>query len=166
MATSTQTMSIELDNIAPAPADSENVVQASLLRDQSAPDGGYGWVIIFACSTIAFWIIGTTYSWGIIQTALVEQHLSSPSTLSFVGSLTIAMISVLALVNARVIRALGARTTAVWGITLFGVGEILSGFSTRNVGGLFVTSGFVMGLGTRYVIQLLGDIINSKEPID
>ncbi len=61
------------------------------------------------------------------------------------------MISVLALVNARVIRALGARTTALLGITLFGVGEILSGFSTRNVGGLFVTAGFVMGLGTRWV---------------
>ena len=152
MASSTPTMSTELDRIAPAPADPDNVVQASLIRDQNAPDGGYGWVIIFACSTIAFWIIGTTYSWGIIQTALVEQQLSSPSTLSFVGSLTIAMISVLALVNARVIRALGARTTALLGITLFGVGEILSGFSTRNIGGLFVTAGFVMGLGTRWVI--------------
>ena len=148
---STQTIAIELDNIAPTPADPDNMVQASLNRDQSAPDGGYGWVLIFACSTIAFWVIGTTYSWGIIQAALVEQHLSSPSTLAFVGSLTIAMISVLALVNARVIRALGARTTALLGITLFGVGEILSGFSTRNVGGLFVTAGFVMGLGTRWV---------------
>ena len=144
-------MNIELEIIAPALADSDNVVQASLLRDQSVPDGGYGWVIVLACSTIAFWVIGTTYSWGIIQTALVEQHLSSPSTLSFVGSLTIAMISVLALVNARVIRALGARTTALLGITLFGVGEILSGFSTKNIGGLFVTAGFVMGLGTRWV---------------
>jgi len=152
MATSTQTRTIELENIAPAPADSDNVVQASFNRDQTAPDGGYGWVVVFACSTIAFWIIGTTYSWGIIQAALVQQHLSSPSTLAFVGSLTIAMISVLAIVNARVIRALGARSTALLGISLFGVGEILSGFSTHSIGGLFVTSGFVMGLGTRWVI--------------
>ena len=151
MATSTQTVAIELENIAPAPRDSDNVVEASFIRDQNAPDGGYGWVVVFACSIIAFWIIGTTYSWGIMQAALVQQDLSSASTLAFVGSLTIAMISVLALVNARVIRALGARTTALLGVTLFGVGEILSGFSTTSIGGLFVTEGFIMGLGTRWV---------------
>jgi hypothetical protein len=97
--------------------------------------------------------VGTTYSWGIIQAALVERKLSSPSTISFVGSLTCACISILALVNARVIRKLGARTTALIGVGLLGLGEILSGFSTKNVGALFFTAGVVMGVGCRYVFQ-------------
>lgn len=76
MATSTQTIAVELDTIARAPADPNNTAQASFNRDRNAPDGGYGWVVILSCSTIAFWIIGITYSWGIIQAALVRQHLS------------------------------------------------------------------------------------------
>jgi hypothetical protein len=115
----------------------------------AVPDGGYGWVVILGCSVITWWFVGTTYSWGIIQAALVEQGLSSSSTLSFVGSLTVTCIAVLAIVNARVIQLLGARNTGLLGVSLLGLGEILSGFSTHNVAGLFVTTGIVMGVGTR-----------------
>lgn len=78
------------------------------------------------------WFVGTTYSYGIIQAALVKQGLSTPATLSFVGSLTVACIAALALVNARVIRALGARRTGLLGVGLLGLGEILSSFTTRS----------------------------------
>jgi hypothetical protein len=37
------------------------------------------------------------------------------------------------------------------GVFLFGLGEILAGFLTTNVVGLFMTIGFVAGLGTRSV---------------
>jgi len=127
------------------------IIAASRLADAAVPDGGYGWIVIAACSALTFWFVGTTYSWGIIQAALVERKLGSPSIISFVGSLTCASISILALVNARVIRWLGARSTALIGVGLLGTGEILSGFATRNVGGLFFTAGVVMGVGCRYV---------------
>lgn len=131
------------------PANPDTIIAASALADAQVPDGGYGWVVIFACSILTFWFVGTTYCWGVIQAELVTQHLSSPSTLSFVGSLTTAIISVLALVNARVIRKIGARNTACIGVGLLGGGEVLSGFSTGNVGGLFFTSGVVCGVGAR-----------------
>lgn len=131
------------------PADPQNIVQASLLADSQAPDGGYGWIVVLACSILSFWFIGTTYSWGVIQAALVADGVSTPSTLSFVGSLTCACISAFALLNARLIRWAGARNTAVVGIALFGVGEVLNGFWAGSVGGLFVTTGVVMGVGVR-----------------
>jgi hypothetical protein len=131
------------------PASSDTIIAASRLADSQVPDGGYGWVVIFACSVLTFWFVGTTYSWGIIQAALVERGLSSPSTISFVGSLTCACISFLALVNARVIRRIGARNTALLGVSFLGMGEVLSGFTTKNVGGMFFTAGVVMGLGAR-----------------
>lgn len=127
------------------------IIAESRLADESVPDGGYGWVVVFACSMLTFWFVGTTYSWGILQAALVERKLSSPATISFVGSLTAASISFLALVNARVIRRIGARSTALLGVGFLGVGEILSGFTTRNIGGLFFTAGVVMGVGARLV---------------
>lgn len=129
------------------PTDPDTIIAASRLADSQVPDGGYGWVVIFACSTLTFWFVGTTYSWGVIQAALVAEKLSTPSTLSFVGSLTCSCISFLALVNARIVRAVGARTTALCGVLLLGAGEIFSGFSTKNLGGLFVTAGVIMGIG-------------------
>ncbi|KAF7357294.1 Monocarboxylate permease Mch4 [Mycena sanguinolenta] len=112
------------------------------------PDGGYGWVVVCGCAVLSFWCLGIAYSWGILQAALVKQGLSSASTLSFVGSSTIACVSGLAVINARVIRFLGARRTALLGISLLGAGEILSGFATENIGGMFVTFGAVTGIGT------------------
>ncbi|KFZ09839.1 hypothetical protein V502_08449 [Pseudogymnoascus sp. VKM F-4520 (FW-2644)] len=121
------------------PADPDNVVLASLLADSQVPDGGYGWVVVFACSVLCFWFVGTTYSWGVIQAALVKQNLSSPATLSFVGSLTWA----------------GARNTALAGITLFGGGQILSGFTAHSVPGLFVTMGVIMGMGVSNLFMVV-----------
>jgi hypothetical protein len=52
--------------------------------------------------------------------------------------------------NATLIRKFGTRVCGVLGIVFLGVGEILSGFSLRSIGGLFVTAGAVMGVGIRY----------------
>lgn len=127
----------------------EDVMHASRLADAEVPDGGYGWVVISACGVLTWWFIGTAYSWGIFQAALVRVGLSSSSTLAFVGSLAAACISFFGILNARIIRKLGTRWSASVGIFLLGLGEVLSGFTTNNVGGLFVTAGVLMGAGTR-----------------
>ena len=127
----------------------DHIIQSSLLADSTAPDGSYGWIVVFGCSVIAFWFVGTAYSWGVIQAALVKQRLSSPSTLSFIGSLAVSFNSTLAIINARMIRKVGARNMALVGVGLLGLGEILSGFLTHQLGGLFVTAGIIMGVGTR-----------------
>ncbi|KAL2802228.1 major facilitator superfamily domain-containing protein [Aspergillus granulosus] len=127
----------------------DRIMQASLVADSEVPDGGYGWIVIAACAVITWWFTGTSYSWGIIQAALVKEGISSASTLAFVGSLAVACISFLGVINARLIRLLGARPCAVLGIVFLGMGEILSGFALKSIGGLFVTAGAVMGIGIR-----------------
>ncbi|KAL3496519.1 major facilitator superfamily domain-containing protein [Aspergillus germanicus] len=132
----------------PSPiVEDDQVMQESLVADSQVPDGGYGWVVISACAIVTWWFIGTSYSWGIIQAALVKEGVSSASTLAFVGSLAVACISFLGVINARLIRLLGTRASAVLGVVFLGVGEILSGFALKSVGGLFVTAGAVMGIG-------------------
>jgi hypothetical protein len=120
----------------------------SRLDDLTVPDGSYGWVVVFASAVICFWFVGTSYSWGVIQKSLVDGGLSNASTLSFVGGLTPMCIAVLAIFNARVIRMIGARWTAVVGVALLGLGEILSGFCMHSLGGLFATIGIISGIGT------------------
>lgn len=132
------------------PAAQDEAMQISLAADSEVPDGGQGWVVMAGCAVVTWWFIGTSYCWGVMQAALVKDGLSSSSTLSFVGSLTTACISFLGIINARVIRKLGLRKSALCGISLLGLGEIISGFATHNIGALFVTAGVIMGLGNRY----------------
>ncbi|UKZ72292.1 uncharacterized protein TrAtP1_013236 [Trichoderma atroviride] len=126
---------------------SEDILEASRLADSAVPDGGYGWVVLGGCAVIAWWFVGTGYSWGVMQGALVEKGLSTPATLSYVGSLATAIIAFLAIVNARIIRAIGAQKTGMLGILILGISEILSGFTINSLPGLFITSGVTLGVG-------------------
>lgn len=101
------------------------------------------------CATLAFWFVGTSYSWGVIQASLISEGVSDVATLSYVGSLTTTCIALFAVVNAKVIRTIGAQKTAALGVTLLGGGALLSGFAVHELGALVVTVGLVMGLGTR-----------------
>lgn len=125
------------------------LLQASLAADEENPDGGYGLVVLFGCMVIAWWYISIAYTWGFFQIALVQQRHMSTSTLAFVGSLCPSFIASLAIPNAKLVRALGPRVTALIGMFVMGVGCILASFTTENVGGLFATFGFLCGVGNR-----------------
>ncbi|KAJ3496080.1 hypothetical protein NLG97_g2920 [Lecanicillium saksenae] len=128
-------------------SDLDPILEASRIADESVPDGGYGWVVIGACAVVSFWLTGVNYSWGVMQSALVEKGLGSASTLSFVGSIPATLISVMAMVNARIIRKIGTRWTAVTGISIICLAQILSGFTTESIPGLYITAGVMLGVG-------------------
>ncbi|CAI7622563.1 unnamed protein product [Penicillium glandicola] len=134
------------NDLSPNPSETD-IMQQSLLADSQVPDGGEAWVVISGCAVVTWWFIGTSYCWGILQAALVKEGVSSSSTLAFVGSLATACISFLGILNARIIRKLGTRTSAMTGVFFLGLGEVLSGFSAMSIGGLFATAGVVMGIG-------------------
>ncbi|VDC02725.1 unnamed protein product [Peniophora sp. CBMAI 1063] len=111
------------------------------------PDGGYGWVIVAACSVIMSFAIGLTYSWGVIQNSLTRQNLAPDGTLAFIGSTSTSLVAFAAFLNARIIRWIGTRNAALVSVAFLALGQILSSFSTKNVGGLFVTNGVCTGFG-------------------
>ncbi len=123
------------------------VLEASRLADSDVPDGGYGWVVVASCAILSWWTIGTSYSWGVIQGALVEEGLSTPAVLSFVGALGPTLLAAVAILNSRIMRTIGVRYTGMLGIFLIGLAEILAGFAVKSVPGLFITEGVLLGLG-------------------
>ncbi|KAI1277518.1 major facilitator superfamily domain-containing protein [Xylaria sp. FL0933] len=123
------------------------VLEASRLADSDVPDGGYGWVVVASCAVLSWWTIGTSYSWGIIQGALVQDGLSSPAVLSFVGALGPTLLAAVAILNSRIMRMIGVRYTGMLGIFLIGLAEILASFAVNSVPGLFITEGVLLGLG-------------------
>jgi hypothetical protein len=90
---------------------------------------------------------GINYSWGVIQLRLVQDKLSSASTLSFIGGLSSACISAFATLNSNLVRRFGVRNCALVGSVLVSFAQIFSGWTTKNLGGMFVCSGLMMGTG-------------------
>ena len=84
-----------------------------------------------------------------IQAALIEKDVASPSTLAFVGSTAIDCNAAFAIPNGRLTRAIGARKVAILGLILMGAGQILSGFAEKHIAALFITAGLMMGYGIR-----------------
>lgn len=114
------------------------------------PDGGYGWVIVLCCSILTFIFNGWSGAYGVLQTALLQTYLknTTPSTLSFVGSLYSALGVALGLAVNRLSQVIGARVSLIIGVILLSGGMILSSFTLSNIGGLFGTAGVCMGIGT------------------
>ncbi|KAJ4357177.1 uncharacterized protein N0V89_001752 [Didymosphaeria variabile] len=115
----------------------------------SIHDGGYGWVIVFACFVQTFWVNAWTGSWGILQAALLAQSTMRDvptSTLSFVGSVGLSLTVALGLACVWLAGVIGARWSTLLGISLFSASTLVGSFTVRNVGGLFV-SGTLYGLG-------------------
>ncbi|KAL1405700.1 hypothetical protein Q8F55_007368 [Vanrija albida] len=131
-------------------------LEASRALDASAPDGGWhAWSMVACCAMIGFWFVGVTYSWGVLQTTLVEQRLAPASTLAFVGSIAVSMLSVMAIINSRILTALGARNMAVIGTLFMSFSQIFASFTTRNIGGLFFTAGVMMGFGVGFSFMVI-----------
>ena len=134
------------------------VLEASRLADLEAPDGGHGWLVVLGCSILTYWFIGTSYSWGVIQNALVEDGVGSAASLSWVGSVATSLGAAMALITAKINVRLGSRYTCMIGITLLGLGEILASFTTHAVGGLFATAGVLFGIGNGLLFMVRLDI--------
>ena len=117
---------------------------------EAVPDGGYGWTVIFACSVVTFMINGWSGSWGVLQTALFQAYPNQESTtsLSFVGTLNIALAVALGLASVRLSQLIGARYSMLLGVLMMGFGSLFSSFTANNLSGLFVTAGVSYGLGS------------------
>ncbi|EFY97902.1 hypothetical protein MHUMG1_08717 [Metarhizium humberi] len=107
-----------------------------------------GWVVVAAGSAIFFVFLGLIYSYGIVQLHLTESRLASISTLSFIGSVGAAMSPLTGMIVARIIKLAGYRVTALIGSLFLGLGEFTAGWSTKSVPAMFVTQGFLFGIGS------------------
>ena len=132
------------------------------------PDGGYGWTVVFACAVVTFIFNGWSGSWGVLQTALFQAYSDHESTtsLSFVGTLNIALAVAMGLFSVRLSQLIGARYSMLLGVLMMGFGSLFSSFTADNLGGLFVTAGVSYGLGSSLTYTMSNNLpaqwFNSK----
>ncbi|KAK5989526.1 MFS transporter asaE-like protein [Cladobotryum mycophilum] len=136
----------------------DDVLEASHVADSTAPDGGYGWVVILSGFILLWWSLGTTYAWGVMQTALVAQGLSNPAVLSFVGSLQAALISALAIVNSRFMRKVISTVPSQYFSAKRGLanGFMFAGSGFGGAAVSFILDALIQKLGTAWAYRIIG----------
>lgn len=131
----------------------DEVPEDAAYSTTAIPDGGYGWIVVISCSITAFWSNGVINCWGVLQAALLDSSLRSvpTSTVSFIGSLGLALSAGLGIFVVQFMRWSGSRHTSMAGVCLMSASLISSSFYTSQVGSLFGTMGILAGLGMSMV---------------
>lgn len=110
------------------------------------PDGGYGWVIVFASFMCNMVVDGIGYSFGILLPKLIEEYGSSKSKTAFVGSLLPGTTMLVGPIVSVFVNKFGCRMATIVGSIIAGVAMGLSTICP-NVDALLIVYGILGGLG-------------------
>jgi len=118
--------------------DEENVPQP--------PDGGWGWVVVFASFMCNLILDGIAYTFGLLLKPLVDDFESDASTISWVGSLLCGVYMLSGPIVGGLVNKFGCRPVCMVGAVLSWIAFSVSTLSV-NVGMLMVTYGVIGGFG-------------------
>ncbi|KAM3867147.1 monocarboxylate transporter 8 [Diretmus argenteus] len=121
------------------------------------PDGGFGWLVVFAATWCNGSIFGIQNSFGILHMMLMKEHAdpddhTSQFKVSLVGALAMGMIFFCSPVVSMFTDHFGCRKTAVCGATLAFIGLLTTGFAT-SLSLQYFTYGILFGCGSSFAFQ-------------
>lgn len=122
--------------------------QCSTSNYKRPPDGGWGWVVVFASFMINLIADGVSLSFGVIYPELVEAFGESKSKTSWVGSLFLSIPLITGPIASALTDHFGCRKVAISGSILASLGFCLGSFSTKieHLFLAFSLSGFGLAL--------------------
>ncbi|CAH1781646.1 unnamed protein product [Owenia fusiformis] len=110
------------------------------------PDGGYGWVVVFASFMIQLLSIGTTYSFGVLYVDFLDFFKTRRSDTAWIGSLQPCLLYLTGIFGGPIIKRVGCRPVAVIGALISAFGMTLSA-SANHIAVLYLTYGILTGIG-------------------
>uniref|UniRef100_A0A672Z3J6 Monocarboxylate transporter 10 n=1 Tax=Sphaeramia orbicularis TaxID=375764 RepID=A0A672Z3J6_9TELE len=138
-------------------AESEMRVQVQDKHGFVAPEGGFGWLVVFAATWCNGSIFGIQNSFGILHTMLVNEHAdpddkTSQFKVAWVGALAMGMIFFCSPVVSMFTDCFGCRKTAVGGAALAFIGLLSTSFA-NSLGVRYFTYGILFGGGSSFAFQ-------------
>lgn len=138
-------------------AESETRVQVQDKHGFVAPEGGFGWLVVFAATWCNGSIFGIQNSFGILHTMLVNEHAdpddkTSQFKVAWVGALAMGMIFFCSPVVSMFTDCFGCRKTAVGGAALAFIGLLSTSFA-NSLGVRYFTYGILFGGGSSFAFQ-------------
>ncbi|KAJ8281787.1 hypothetical protein COCON_G00043060 [Conger conger] len=120
-----------------------------------APEGGFGWLVVFAATWCNGSIFGIQNSFGILHMMLVKDHADANASqfkVAWVGALAIGMIFFCSPVVSMFTDHFGCRKTAVSGALIAFIGLLTTSFAT-SLGVRYFTYGILFGCGSSFAFQ-------------
>ncbi|XP_008299517.1 monocarboxylate transporter 6 [Stegastes partitus] len=118
----------------------------------TAPDGGWGWVVVVATMVDLALTLGFPSCVGIFYTDLQNEFNASNSETSWVPSIMTSVLHAGGPLCSVLQEKIGCRKTVMLGGVLSGLGMATSSFS-RSIVELYITAGVVTGLGFCFCFQ-------------
>ncbi|CAG9562438.1 unnamed protein product [Danaus chrysippus] len=110
------------------------------------PDGGYGWVVVFASFMCNLVVDGIAYTFGIFLPELVTYFGEGKGTVAWVGSLLSGVYLAAGPVVSALCNKYGCRAVCVAGSLVASAAFVLSTFS-KSVTMMMITYGLIGGMG-------------------
>ncbi|XP_060522457.1 monocarboxylate transporter 9-like isoform X2 [Cylas formicarius] len=115
-------------------------------NDTKIPDGGWGWLVVLACTFINCVSDGITCTFGLLYIDFLNEFGASNSATAWIGSLYVAVPLVAGPIGSALVDRYGCKLMTVVGAVISTVGFILSTFA-KNIVVMYVTFGFIGGIG-------------------
>ncbi|XP_064811223.1 monocarboxylate transporter 8-like isoform X2 [Oncorhynchus masou masou] len=121
------------------------------------PEGGFGWLVVFAATWCNGSIFGIQNSFGILHMMLVKDHAdpndnTSQFKVAWVGALAMGMIFFCSPVVSMFTDHFGCRKTAVGGATVAFIGLLSTAFA-KSLSLRYFTYGILFGCGSSFAFQ-------------
>ncbi|CAH1236657.1 unnamed protein product [Diabrotica balteata] len=132
------------------------------------PDGGYGWVIVFASFICNMMVDGVTYCFGIFLPDLVTHYHSTEAKVAWVGSILAGVTMCTGPIVSAVTNKYGCRVSCMAGAVIAATSFALSVFSPSvEVLMLIYGAGGGIGFGLMYVpaVVCVGYYFESKRSL-
>ena len=114
--------------------------------ERQAPDGGWGWVIVFASFLVHCIADGVTMSFGVLFVEFLDYFQESKSLTSWIGSLFMAIPLLAGPVASILTDRYGCKAVTIWGAIISCLGFFVSAFA-NSITVLLITVGVITGLG-------------------
>ncbi|XP_022599238.1 monocarboxylate transporter 6 [Seriola dumerili] len=118
----------------------------------TAPDGGWGWVVLVATILVLALTLAFPSCVGIFYTDLQNEFHASNSETSWVPSIMTSVLHAGGPFCSVLVERLGCRATVMLGGVLSGLGMAASSF-TQSISQLYITAGVITGLGFCFSFQ-------------
>lgn len=110
------------------------------------PDGGWGWLVVFASVIISAVADGVSFSFGLLYIEFLDEFKASKSSTSLIGGLFLAVPLLTGTIMSALVDRYGCRSMTILGGIIAASGFVISAF-VDSINVMYLTFGILAGLG-------------------
>ncbi|KAM7003413.1 monocarboxylate transporter 2 [Tautogolabrus adspersus] len=137
-------------------------------KPAAAPDGGYAWFVLLACFLVFGLTFGFIKAFGVFYVEIHRYFETTATATSWITSIAVATIHIIAPVASALSTHYSHRSVVIIGGLISSLGVMFGSFS-RNVFELYLTVGFLNGLGYALTwtptVTMLGLYFEKRRPV-